>query len=192
VPTETVDPDLMFTVEEIQAITNKPLPAAMALSLAVVATDLVRDWCGWRVAKPATETLTVSGRGSSRVFLPTLHINSVTLVSERDTGELVVGKGFDWDTHGVLDRLGGKWGRKRRSIVAILNHGYQRCPGGVAQAIAAAVARGTLAPAAGVTGETTLGQAIQYSRAASGAAAGSIFLPHELEMLEPFRIPVSR
>lgn len=185
--------DLLLKPEEIQDVTNKQMPVPIAASIAVLATDAVRDYCGWRVAKAEEETITVTGTGRDRIFLPTLHLNGVVMLTDqRDGDPLIEGTDFDWDFHGVVDRIGRRWSTHRRGITAVVNHGYEKCPGGIAQAIAAAVARGTLAPAAGVTAESTLSASVQYSRAQSGAAAGSIFLPHELAQLDAHRIPQTR
>ncbi len=190
---ETPDLDLLMTPDEIQTVTNQALPQAIATSLAILATRAVRDYCGWRVAKPADETFTITGTGRPRLFIPSLMINSVDeIIDGRGTDPLTADDDYDWDYHGVIDRHRARWTRQRRGITITINHGHDECPGGIAQALAAAVARGTLAPAAGVTAETTLSASVQYSRAQSGAAAGSIFLPHELAMLDAHRIPQTR
>lgn len=185
-------PDLLMTVEEIQAVTNRTLNADQAQSIAVQATSSVRDYCGWRIAGPADETFTLTPRRGSRCFLPSLHLNTVTTVI-LDGVTLVEGTDFDWDFPGILDRIAGRWPSKRRSLTVTVNHGYDVCPGSIAQAIAAAVARGTLTPAGGVVSEGTLGASLVYSRAsAGGPAASAIFLPHELAVLDRHRVPVSR
>ncbi|PPG25975.1 hypothetical protein C5E10_18060 [Pseudoclavibacter sp. RFBG4] len=187
---DIADFDLLVPIEEIQDITNSPLEKPLALSIAVIATDTVRDFCGWRIATPATETITVDGTGAGELFLPTMHIGNVDSVRLRDAEEDLDVDGYDWATHGTLDRLTGRWPRRRRAVSVTLTHGYAKCPGGIVQALQGAISRGTLAPAGGVTNESTLSAAVSYSRAsAGGPAAGLMFLPHELAFLEAHRIP---
>ncbi|WP_102193206.1 hypothetical protein [Microbacterium aurantiacum] len=184
--------DLLLTDQEVQAVTNEPLSAAQAAAVAVQATEAVRDRCGWRVAKPADETFTLSSRGGRLLFLPSLHVNSVATLTEN--GEpLTAGTDFDWDENGVIERIGRRWPRGRRLIVATINHGYDTCPGGIAQAIAAAVARGVLAPAGGIASETAIGQSIVYSRmSAGGLAAGAMFVDDEFTRIDEHRLRASR
>lgn len=192
-PEPTDEPqDLLLTAEEVQSVTNETLTEAAAQSISAQATQAVRDFCGWRVAKPAEETFTLSSRGTRKLFLRTLHLNSVTALSENGRA-LIEGTDFDWDEDGVLERLGGRWGVGRRAVVVTINHGYETCPGGISQAIAASVARGVLAPAGGIASETAIGQSIVYSRmSAGGLAAGAMFVSDELERLELHRLRASR
>ena len=191
---ETTEPpqDLLLTAEEVQSVTNETLSEAQAQSIAAQATDAVRDYCGWRVAKPAVETFVVSSRGGRRLFLRSLHVNSVTTLSENGR-TLTEGEDFDWDENGVLERLHGRWAAGRRAVVVTINHGYATCPGGISQAIAASVARGVLVPAGGIASETAIGQSIVYSRmSAGGLAAGAMFVSDELGRLDMHRLRASR
>lgn len=185
--------DLLLTVEEVQAVTTEPLSPSEAASIATQATAAVRDHCGWRVAKPADEEFTLSSRGGRLLVLPSLQVNDILSLTE-DGEPLTAGTDFEWDSNGIIERLGHRpWSRGRRSIVATINHGYAVCPGGIAQAIAAAVARGVLAPAGGIASETAIGQSIVYSRmSAGGLAAGAMFVSEEMSRLDAHRIPVSR
>lgn len=190
---ETTEPetDLLLTHQEVQAVTNTPLSENEARSIAAQASDAVRDYCGWRVAKAKTETLTLPSRGGRSIFLPTLHVNAITAVTV--DGHALHVNDFDWDENGILERASGRWPRGRRAVTVTLNHGYATCPGGISQAIAAAVARGVLVPAGGVASETAIGQSIVYSRmSAGGLAAGAMFVSDELERLDRHRLQASR
>jgi len=190
---ETTEPetDLLLTREEIQAVTNTPLSESEAQSIAVQATDAVRDYCGWRVAKAKTETLTLPSRGGRSIFLPTLHVNAITAVTV--DGVALHVNDFDWDANGILERTSGRWPCGRRAVTVTLNHGYTACPGGISQAISAAVARGVLVPAGGIASETAIGQSIVYSRmSAGGLVAGAMFVSDELERLDRHRLQASR
>jgi len=189
-PTEPA-PDLLLTAEEVQAVTNTQLSASEAQSIAAQATDAVRDYCGWRVAKAASETLVLSSRGGRALFLPSLQINEITAITV--DGHTLAVDDFDWDPNGILERVSGRWPRGRRAVTVTLNHGYATCPGGISQAISAAVARGVLVPAGGIASETAIGQSIVYSRmSAGGLAAGAMFVSDELERLDRHRLQASR
>lgn len=186
-------PDLLLSPTEIQAGINEQLPTGTLATVAQQVTDAVREYCGWRIAKPADETFTLSGRRDCSLFLPTLHINSVTSVTDTGTA-LVVGTDFDWEPYGLIERLGyGCWARGRRGVVLVVNHGFTRCPGGIAEAITAAVGRAEIAPIGGIVSVGLPTSNVVFSRAsAGGPAAGSLFLPHELAVLDQFRVPKSR
>ncbi|MBM3715084.1 MAG: hypothetical protein FJW64_04990 [Actinobacteria bacterium] len=187
------EPDVMFSGAEIQKITNREMPDAAAESLALLATQAVRDYCGWRVAKRTLETIKLSPkRGRRTFFLPTLHLHAVTAVTIG--GVAVAVDDIDWDQDGTLEVHGRyHWPDRRRAVEITIDHGHEHTPGGIAQAIAAAVARGALVPAGGIASETAIGQSYVYSRmSAGGLVAGAMFVRDELDRLEPYRIPVSR
>lgn len=182
--------DLLLDAVAIQSLVRDPLDAARAATVAATATGAVRDYCGWRVAPPVEEEMTRTADGPRRVFLPTLHVTDVHTVT--DAGRpLTIDVDVDWDDHGVLERLRGRWARKRRGVTATITHGHAECPGAIAQAIADAVARGTLVPSGGIVSESTLSASVRWGRIGA-AAARAIFLPHELEVLDRYRIPQSR
>lgn len=180
--------DQLISKEIAQGLLNETIPADLLPKLVKQVGDAAREKAGWRIAGPANETFTLAGTGTDKLFLPTLHINSVASVTEN--GTLVDPDSYEWDEAGYL--LGRQWSTKRRSVVVMLNHGFEECPGDLAGVVAEATARGALAPSSGVTGETTLGASVQFSRAASGAAAGRSFLPHELETVNRYLVKVRR
>jgi len=184
-------PDLLITAAEIQKVTNRAFTGDTAEAIAVMATSAVRDFCGWRVAKRRTETVTVRTRGRGIILLPSLHVHAITSVSVN--GELLTASQFDWDESGVLERVGGRWPTARRAVQVTIDHGYETCPGGIAQSIAAAVARGVFVPAGGIASEAAMGQSYVYSRmSAGGLAAGQMFVTDELDRINPHRIGMSR
>lgn len=185
-------PDLLLAAAEIQAVTNRDMPTELAKAIAALATDAVRDYCGWRVAKTATETITLASRGTRTIFLPSLHIVSIDAVIENGV-TVAAGDGYDWDEAGILHRVGRRrWHAGRRTVEVTLTHGHARCPGGIATAIASAVARGAFTPAGGLVSEGALGQTNQYGRTTSGAAVDMAFTPEELLRLDAHRIGASR
>lgn len=191
---ETEPEDLLLTATEIQDVTNRDMPTGLAQAIAQMATDAVRDYCGWRVAKTATETVTVASRGGHSLFLPSLNIVSIGNVTENGV-TIAEPADYDWDESGILYRGGRgnrRWHTGRRAVTVTLTHGYEKCPGGIAQAIASAVARGALVPAGGLTSESAIGQNFTYSRTSSGLAAGAMFVDDELLRLDVHRLRANR
>ncbi|EYT56032.1 hypothetical protein H490_0103925 [Leucobacter sp. UCD-THU] len=190
-PEQAEPEDLLLTPAEIQSLSNRPLTAALATALARSATGAVRDHCGWRVAKTAEETFTLTARSRTLLAVPSLHLVEVITLTERGR-PLIAGIDFDWDENGILERIRGTWSSKRRGITVHVRHGYEQCPEGIGQSIATAVARGTLTPVGNVVSETTLGASLSFGRGPGGTAAGIMFLPHELARLDAHRIASSR
>lgn len=190
-PTEP-EIDWLVSPEDIQGATAEPLDATSLNSIAEQATDAVREFCLWRVAPPAEETIVVTGKGAKQLYLPTMHINTVVSITDDGT-VLTEGTDFEWEDFGLIERIGGCWSSRRRGVTVVINHGYPKCPGSISQAVVAAVGRGSLAPAGGVVSVGYIGSNAVFSRAsAGGPAAGAIFLPHEIANLERFRPPQSR
>ncbi|WP_025158905.1 hypothetical protein [Leifsonia aquatica] len=182
--------DLLITVTELVTLLADPIPVETAGPIAAAASGAVRDYCRWRLAGPATQTVTLTTRGEGTIFLPSLHVTAITDVRELDQ-PMTERIDFDWDDTGALERIGRRWPRRRRAVTATITHGYDRCPDDVAQAIAAAVGRGVFAPASGVVSESTLSASVKYA-SNGNAAATSAFLPHELAVLDKYRIGQSR
>ncbi|TDL43837.1 hypothetical protein [Microbacterium oleivorans] len=190
---DTEPEDLLLTAAEIQDVTNRDMPTELAQAIARMATDAVRDYCGWRVAKTATETVTVASRGGHSLFVPSLNIVSIGSVTENGV-TIDEPADYDWDESGILYRGGRghrRWHTGRRAVTVTLTHGYEKCPGGIAQAIASAVARGALVPS-GLISETAVGQTRQYGRTGSGAPIDAGFTPEELTRLDSHRLRNNR
>lgn len=97
----------------------------------LAAEGIIRDYCGWHIAPAITETLTLDGSGTYRMFLPSLRIKSITSIVE-DGKTLGVGD-YDWSENGTVEKAAGRlpWTTKRRGVVIVLVHGYDHCPAGV-------------------------------------------------------------
>lgn len=85
------------------------------------AEKLVRDFCGWHVAPVVTETITLDGTGSRRLFLPSLKVLDVQSVQVG--GESLAEGAFSWSETGILYRRGG-WPEGYRNVVATIVHGH--------------------------------------------------------------------
>lgn len=101
------------------------LPEDLRDPIAVAAVgDAIRTWCGWHIAPSATETITVDQRGRAVVALPSLHVTSVTEVTDRDGEPLT---GWHWSTSGVMERAQG-WPKGLGALKVTLTHGFTACP----------------------------------------------------------------
>lgn len=105
------------------------------------AQKLVRDYCGWHVAPVITETITLDGTGSRRLFLPSLKVLEVQSVTVK--GEPLDAAAYSWTEAGILYR-GGGWPEGYRNVEVTLVHGNP--PEDVRWIVDAIVARLAVAP----------------------------------------------
>lgn len=77
----------------------------------------------WHIFPAVDDTLTVDGEGGVVLTLPSLHVNSITSVTERGR-ELEEWTDYEWSKTGDLKRLGGCWTTRWQGITVELNHGY--------------------------------------------------------------------
>ena len=90
------------------------------------AEEAVRRYCGWRIADSITETVTLDGKGGLTLFLPSMYVTAIaSIVAD---GVTLSASAYEWSTSGRVDRVGGCWPRKPRSIVIQMTHGYAVCP----------------------------------------------------------------
>lgn len=106
----------------------------------------IRDYCGWRIAPLVTEEFTVNGSGGTELMLPTLMLASVISVVEEGR-TLVDGVDFDWSEDGSLEKRFGCWTRRKRGVVAQVQHGYAYAPANIVSVVFEAVARSVAVPA---------------------------------------------
>lgn len=181
--------DLLLTTDQIQAGLNETLPVDTLDIVAKQLSDAVRDYCGWRIAPAMDEEFKLTARGREVIFIPSLHINSITSITDHGT-PLVVDYDYDWEPYGLIERTNGQcWGKGRRGVVVNVNHGFDECPGSIAGVLRDAVSRAELSPSGGIVSLTLPTSGTVFSRAsAGGPAAGSILLPHELAVLDRYHI----
>lgn len=95
----------------------------------LAAESIIRDYCGWHIAPAITETLTLDGSGTYKMFIPSLRIKSITSIV--DDGKTLNVADYSWSTNGVIEKLNSCWTDKRRGVVIVLLHGWDSCPPGV-------------------------------------------------------------
>lgn len=89
----------------------------------LAACSAVRGHCGWHVAPPVTETLTLDGPGGDVLHLPSQRVTAVASVISDGTAVA----NPEWSADGMV-RTSGRWSRKFRGVAVDLTHGYDECP----------------------------------------------------------------
>lgn len=114
---------------------NVPVPDGIEAGAWGDALDAVRDYCGWHIAPPRTETVRLDGPGGGLLHLPSLHVTDI--VSITSDGQAVTD--YQWSQFGMVS---ASWSSKLGGIGATFTHGFDKLPG-----VVVAVARSlALAP----------------------------------------------
>lgn len=152
--------DPIATTEDYQKYVGAP-PAGIQDELLAISAD-VRRRCGWHITPVVQETIQLDGTGGEEIILPTLHVVSITSVTEN--GVVIAGDQLEWSTDGYLRKSGGGcWTYKLNGIELIWSHGYaaDEVPD-LKRMICEVAARVSSSPV-GVASESVGGVAVQYS-----------------------------
>lgn len=143
----------------------------------------VRDYCGWHIAPAIDETLTVDGSGGTVQQLPTLHLNSVTSVTEN--GEPLELDRYEWSRDGSLRRRSCRyWTNRYRGVVAVVNHGFDTVPENIV-AVVLDAASAAIATPVGADAE----QPETMGPFSFGANGGVVLKAAQQRVLDRYRIP---
>lgn len=172
--------------------TDDWVPEALA-----AASQAIRNECGWHIAPPREETVTMDGRGGRILFLPSLHVTDISSITAAGAALVEANDDFEWSYNGIVERgLSSStydyvtWPRKRRSVTVTFEHGHNLdevpeviglCCTIAARTIVALMARGAVGESAGSNN-------VQLGRADDVAAATTV-LPHERRTLKPYILP---
>lgn len=156
----------LLSSEALAAYLDDPQDARIA-----AVTDWIRGRCGWHIAPPVTETITLDGTGTRVVSLPSLHVTDVDEVTE--DGAAV---DIEWTDVGLL-RHPGRWADRWRSVEVTFTHGYPEVPADLAKVVIEAALR---MPEPGTGAVKKVGPFEMASTAA--------FLPDELDTIDRYRI----
>jgi len=165
------------------------------------ASGLAREFCGWHIAPPRTETRQLSGDGTNVLLLPSLRVTDVARVSTVDEGDLT---DVAWSENGVLTRTtatelawittpGNLLLRQHvfpdglGNVTVEFTHGYDETPDAI-RAVVAAVARRLLGNGSGVPvmQEGAGGLLRVYGMARNASPA---FTAVEAMVLDRYRLP---
>lgn len=115
----------------VRALRGAAIADALADDLLVRASATVRTACGWHITREPAAVFTLDGPGAATLFLPTLHLRTLTSITEDgtavDVASLEVSRGGM-----VRKRSGASWTRRFSGIVATVDHGYDGVPADVA------------------------------------------------------------
>lgn len=135
------------------------------------AGDAVRSECGWHIAPPLTETVTVTTGRGRHVFVDTQRLTAVTEVRDVTDVTPVVLDGVTFTPDGTLSRVGG-FGCDRTLELDIV-HGFAACPPALLPIVAAAArtagARSAVQKSLG-SGSITLSSDADWATSATVAA----------------------
>ena len=184
-PTPT-EPKPFATADQMAERTDGVIPAdrpylAYALQ---VASDMIRDHCGWVVGPLTTETLYLDGPDSRTLMLPTL--NLVELVALTQNTVPVDLSGMHPSRTGVI--------RSRTPFIDVfgqvavtVRHGLDPVPSPIVDLTLQMAARALGSPL-GVVREQSLVANVTWTSTAAGVAGGTVIMEHEKLALAPYRI----
>jgi hypothetical protein len=105
------------------------------------AEGIVRDYCGWHIAPPRTDTVRIlTDRRDLPILLPSLYVTGI--VSVTDQGTLLDSDVYDFTTEGLLRRTDGNvWACGSGVIEVQFVHGYADPPPAVTRAVQSVAAQ---------------------------------------------------
>jgi len=113
-----------ITASVLASVTDLIDPDTPNIQSAIdAAVSYARNTAHWHIFPAVDDTLTVDGEGGVVLTLPSLHVNSITSVTERGR-ELEEWTDYEWSKTGDLKRLGGCWTTRWQGITVEMNHGY--------------------------------------------------------------------
>lgn len=150
-----------------------------------VASQMIRDHCGWVVGPVTTDTLYLDGPGSRLLVLPSLRVVEVTAV--RQAGRPLDLTGLRISRSTGMIRTASPLTDEYGAIEVDLRHGYDTVPEPIVDLTLQMAARALGSPL-GVVREQSLVANVTWSTTAAGVAGGTVILEHELAALAPYTI----
>ncbi|MEX1078885.1 MAG: hypothetical protein WED09_07240 [Homoserinimonas sp.] len=149
------------------------------------ATQLIRNYCGWRIADQAAEDIWLDRLSGPALFLPSLHVVSVdALVVDGVTADT---SDLKWLSDGRLSAP--YWVPVGQSAKVTITHGLTAAPPEIVSLTLQVAARALGSPL-GIVREQAGAVSVTYSQAGFNIAGGSVLLPHEKLQLDgsPYKI----
>lgn len=171
----------LIDVSDIPNYLNARIPEAQAQLLAAMASDVVRNYVGWRIDRGAADVLAAEW-DSPAVLLPTLKLNDVASVSI--DGQPIDPATYRFSANGVL-----RWAvpmAPQAVVEATVDHGYDEVPLEVQAVVLASVARVIVNPQ-GLRSMTTGSYSETYPIPNSGEPAGLTLSAAEKRILDRYR-----
>lgn len=154
-----------------------------AVDPVAVATQMIRDYCGWHVAPSREDEVTIDGTGADVVLLPSRRVAEVSSVSVH--GQELPADAYEWSAIGALRRKGGRWPDSYRSITVTFTHGFDDMSvlSGVVSSIAARV---RMDPTGMLASQRAGTQSVSFG--GRSTASGHGLMSVEKESLAPYRL----
>lgn len=149
------------------------------------ASAAVRRYCGWHVWPQLTEvSLTLDGPGGRVLELPSMQVQDVRSITQHDV--LLDPSMYDWSELGEVELCWGHWSHRYRSIVAVIDHGYDEVPD-LCRVVLAMITRELSSPS-GATREQAGQVAVSWAITSPGVSGGIAVMQPEYAVLDAFRI----
>jgi len=172
----------LVTAEQYEAWSGRSVTNADQMELMLEsASDMVRDYCGWKIAPSAEETLIVSGQGSPYLSLPTTYITDVSSVSVKAYWDGVnhtlveldpLTYPYDFHEFGAIEFIPTNYGDTWvfpigvRNVSVTLTHGYENTPGAIVGFICELVSRRLSNPGGNLTMQQVGQITLQFAQGA--------------------------
>lgn len=154
-------------------------------SPAEAAARQIRDFCGWHVAPPITETLALDGNGQERLLLPSrrvLEVEELTVDGER----LTEGRDFRFSERGWITRARGVWPHRERCIHITMLHGFDPSEA-LARVEASIAARARAQPGGNIVSQSAGTQRVTFGTS-NGEVTAFPLMQSEKEILASYRL----
>lgn len=148
------------------------------------ATAAIRRYCGWHIAPPLTETVTVDGPGGDVLTLPTLNLTDLAAMTE--DGTALDAATLEWSALGSVRKPAGYWTARYRGITATMTHGYDSAPD-VAQIVIQVITAALSSPM-GATTESAGSFSVKWATTAPGTSGGLSLLRRDLDVLDAYKL----
>lgn len=149
------------TPTELAGFLQQDLDTYSATQALDVASQAIRDHCGWSITQETGVVATLDGDCSRSLWLKTKLLTAVASVTEEGVA-VAATTGFEWTDAGQLIRIGRSWSWRPRSIVVTYTHGYATVPDSVKGVCLSVAGRGYSNPD-GIKQETVGAVSVTYN-----------------------------
>ena len=169
-PAEPLAP--LASAGDLGVYSGEEMGEGQADLLLLMASGVVRSYCGWRVAPQGVDTTSAWSSGQA-LMVPTLALASLQAVEVNGVAQVLDGwasdpSGLLWPPGGIYGwgggQLAGGFGLAASRVRVTYLHGHQQVPGDV-KAVALSVAARMLANPATETQESLGGYTVSHSTA---------------------------
>jgi hypothetical protein len=181
--------DAFATADDLAAYSKGLISAEdpRAFAFLAGATEAIRRLAGWNIAPATDVTVTLDG-GGSVLYLPSLKVNSVSIITAN--GIPYAPADYEWSrrTGNVRLKGGYAWPDVWGSLVVTFNSGYAEVPADLKQIVLQVASLAASSPT-GATREQAGAVAMQWATTAPGVAGGLTLLQRDLAIIAGYKLP---